>query len=308
MKKLLNLLLAVLAIFGVACNPNNGENNNGGGDGSKLTLRIEISSVTATNASILVYPSNYDDGYYFDVIEKTAYNQYESDDILANEVVAGLKEQYGADISLADRYQNEGWNFDNLTPNTEYYVFASGVTATGEITTGVKKREFKTLTEEEMWGDDVADGINKGNTTITDLSWGGYSNIGEFYKKGVLTWMISLNTELGNSLTFYLFSDLSATEPVVGTYELNRTLDAGTALIGGVNYMGYNYGATWVAYDANGEIIEMVLCKSGTITLGKEGNNFVIALNAIDEYGNTVTASYNGALDNYTQDLESLAK
>lgn len=309
MKKIFNLLLAALAIFGVACNPdNNGENNNGGGSGSNLTLRLELGNVTSTSASIVIDPSNDEAGFYFDIREKSVYNQYESEEILVNEVVAGLKEQYGADISQADRYQNEGWSFEGLTPATEYCIFAFGVTAEGEVTTGVTKLEFKTLTEEEMWGDDTPDGINQGNTTITNLSRGGYSNIGEFYKKGVSDWMFSLSTENGNSLSFDLFTDPSATEPVEGTYEINRTLDAGTALIGGVNYQGYYYGVNWIAYDANYEIIEKVYCKSGTITLAKEGNNFVITLNAIDEYGNTVTASYNGALDNNTQDLESLAK
>ena len=309
MKKLLNLLIAVLAIFGVACNPdNNGGNNNGGGSNKKLTLRIELGNVTSTRASIVIDPSNDEAGFYFDILEKSVYDQYESEETLVNEVVAGLKEQYGADISQADRYQNDGWGFEDLTPDTEYYVFAFGVTAEGEVTTGVTKLEFKTLKEGEEWGDDVADGINKGNTDITGLARGGYWNIGEFYKDGVLTWMFSLSTEHGNSLSFDLFTDPSATEPVEGTYEINRDLDAGTALIGGVDYQGYYYGVNWIAYDANYEISERVYCKSGTITLAKEGNNFVITLDAIDEYDNTVTASYNGALDNNTQELNSLAK
>ena len=309
MKKLLNLLIAVLAIFGVACNPdNNGGNNNGGGSNKKLTLRIELGNVTSTRASIVIDPSNDEAGFYFDILEKSAYDQYESEETLVNEVVARLKEQYGADISQADRYQNDGWGFEGLTPATEYCVFAFGVTAEGEVTTGVTKLKFKTLTEEEMWGDDVADGINKGDTDITGLAWGGYWNAGEYYKEGVLTWMFSLSTENGNSLSFELFTDLSATEPVGGTYDIKRTLDAGTALIGGVDYQDYYYGVHWIAYDDNSNIIERVYCKSGTITLAKEGNNFVITLNAVDEYGNTVTASYNGALDNNTQELNSLAK
>ena len=309
MKKLLNLLIAVLTIFGVACNPdNNGGNNNGGGSNKKLTLRIELGNVTSTRASIVIDPSNDEAGFYFDILEKSVYDQYESEDILVNEVVAGLKKQYGANISQADRYQNDGWGFVGLTPDTEYYVFAFGVTAEGEVTTGVTKLEFKTLKEGEEWGDDVADGINKGNTAITGLAWGGYWNAGEYYKEGVLTWMFSLSTENGNSLSFELFTDLSATEPVEGTYEINRDLDAGTALIGGVDYQGYYYGVHWIAYDADDDVVEKVYGKSGTITLAKEGNNFVITLDAIDEYGYTVTASYNGALDNNTQELNSLTK
>ena len=295
MKKIFNLLIAMLAIFGVACNPdNNGGNNNGGGNNKKLTLKLELGNVTSTRASIVIEPSNDEAGFYFDILEKSVYDKYESEDVLVNEVVAGLKVQYGDDISQADQYQNEGWGFEGLTPGTEYCVFAFGVTAEGEVTTGVTKLEFKTLTEEEMWGDDVADGINNGETTITDLSWGRYWNVGEHYKEGVLTWMFSLSTEHGNSLSFELFTDSLATEPVEGTYQINQTLAAGTALIGGVDYQGYYYGVNWIAYDDNFNIIERVYCKSGTITLAKEGANLVVSLDAIDEFGNTVKASFNG--------------
>ena len=78
MKRVFNLLLAVLAIFGIACNRND-EGNSDNDNNDPLTLEIEISSVTWDSAVVLIHPSNYDDSFYFDIIEKAAYDQYESD-------------------------------------------------------------------------------------------------------------------------------------------------------------------------------------------------------------------------------------
>ena len=61
MKKLLNLLLAMFAVCGISCEPNDLV-------GGKTTFAITVSNITTTSATIDVVPSNNQTYYYFDVV------------------------------------------------------------------------------------------------------------------------------------------------------------------------------------------------------------------------------------------------
>ena len=57
MKKIFNLLLAMLAIVGVACTPDSGENagNNGGGNGAPSSpFVISVTNITSTDRKSVV--------------------------------------------------------------------------------------------------------------------------------------------------------------------------------------------------------------------------------------------------------------
>ena len=66
--------------------------------------------------------------------------------------------------------------------------------------------------------------------------------------------------------------------------------------------MDYIYGTYWVCYDnaAEQNTVQMALCQSGTVTIDREGDNFIINVDAIDEFGNSIKASYSGELYNNT--------
>jgi hypothetical protein len=281
MKKLLNLLLAMLAVVGVACTPDNGddaENN------TPLTFNIEISYLTTNSANVRVYPSNDKDDFYFDVVEKAVYDQYESDEAFMNNIVAELQAQSkaaGIPLSEADRFTNGSWGYEGvLTPGTDYYVCVFGLTKEGVVTTDLSKLAFRTLAANEG-----------GNKSIEGLVWGRFTNYGDDYNVGAKNWVVVLYDESRTSeLNIELQTELSATELIVGEYPISLSLAAGTA-IAGVSSEEGDYGTYWE------NSVEKVFCKSGTITLGKSGDNYTINLNAIDDHGNTVTASYTGALE-----------
>lgn len=60
----------MLAISGIACEQQNEENDT---TNEPLTFEIEISSLTWDTALVLIYPSNDEDTFYFDIFEKATY-------------------------------------------------------------------------------------------------------------------------------------------------------------------------------------------------------------------------------------------
>ena len=70
MKKLFKLfILAMLAVCGVACEPNDLV-------GGKTTFAISVTNITTTGATIDVVPSNNHTYYYFDVVQKIYFEEY----------------------------------------------------------------------------------------------------------------------------------------------------------------------------------------------------------------------------------------
>ena len=127
MKRIFNLLLAMLAILGVACTPNNGggnENNNGGGEAPTMTFAIDIADITLSGATINVTPSS-DATYFFDVVDKAKIDSYATPLEYATESIKNLKLLIGLfGIPLSD-YLSTGHGsatLDSLTPDTEYYA------------------------------------------------------------------------------------------------------------------------------------------------------------------------------------------
>ena len=186
MKKIFNLLLAMLAIVGVACTPDSGENagNNGGGNGaSSSPFVISVTNITSTGATVSVTPSN-DDTYYFDVIEKKILDGYGGREALfAADYVEDIKDYldelnaiYGNIFSLADFVSSgkDSYTYGTepaLDPNTEYYAFAFGLSEKGEITSGLSKVEFKTLSKGgNTSGGDVTTSKNTFNVNVTDIT------------------------------------------------------------------------------------------------------------------------------------------
>ena len=245
-------------------------------------------------ATVSVTPSN-SDTYYFDVYEKAEYDKYASDSAFLafwkTDIQSYMDElnSQGSNITFAhfvsidnDSFTYEG-NFA-LKPNTAYYAFAFGLLTDGEITTDVTKVAFRTLP--------ATDGNEGGNTNIDYLVWGRFTGYGDEYNVGAKNWIFVLYDETRTSeLNIELQTELSATEPTLGEYPINSSLDAGTAIAGALDQDGYIYGTYWE------NSVEKVFCKSGTVTIGKSGDIYTINLNAIDEQDNTITMSYSGELE-----------
>ena len=174
MKKLFKLfIIAMLSVCSVACeqlggvengnnlnggNGNDDSNGNGNGNGgTTATYVIEVSNITATGATVSVTPST-TDTYYFDVVEKDYLDGYVSEAQFIADYVADLKSMinennssYGTNYSIVDILSSgsDSYTYEDgdLEPNNDYYAFVFGLSESGEITSGITKKVFKTLNE-----------------------------------------------------------------------------------------------------------------------------------------------------------------
>ena len=198
MKKLFKLfIIAMIAVCGVACEQlgglinggnNNGENgeNNGNGNGNGSTTveyAISVTGISSNGATVSVTPSN-NNAYYFDVIEKEYLDSYLSEELFligyVDEIKAYIEElkDYGIEVSFADfvSYGKDTYTYEpgELDPNTEYYAFAFGLSESGEITGGMTKVEFKTLSDGgNTGGGDATTSNNTFNVNVTDITSSG---------------------------------------------------------------------------------------------------------------------------------------
>ena len=268
----------------------------GGSDAtSQNTFAISVSGVTSTSATVSVTPSN-SDTYYFDVYPKDVADQNGGLDALAVDLVVYLKELYesygytlaNALSSGADGYTYEGESA--LDPGTTYYAFAFGVDSDGNVTTGVTSQTFTTEASGSTGG-----GTTIGDKNINNLVEGSCTNYGDFYEVGATNYWIDLYTaDYSEALILEVQAAASATS-CVGTYPFGLTFEAGSAISGFI-YDNYLYGSYWAAISSSGSVSEYAMINGGSVSISKDGNNYVIALDATTEDGSTITASYNGEL------------
>ena len=174
MKKLLNLLLAMLAVVGVACTPNNeeGNGNENNGPNAPLSFTIQLSNITSSSVKMDVVPSNNTDTYFFDVVEKSVLSHYASLESFVADYISQLKdiyEQHGMTLGEILSQGPDSWEYEvgQLFSNTEYYAFAFGLTAEGVITSEVAMEPFTTLEEIPAGPSDNEFSVTVSNVTDT---------------------------------------------------------------------------------------------------------------------------------------------
>lgn len=111
---------------------------------------IKVGTVTSSTASITFTPDPVTGfTYYCDVLPKDLFDTlYPTDEEKIDYIVTSINEQLAArpDYSWADVI-DEGaktYKFDKLSPVTEYYAFAFGIDASGNVTSGLYKSTFTT--------------------------------------------------------------------------------------------------------------------------------------------------------------------
>lgn len=287
MKKLFTLMLATLAVCCVACLP-----NEGGSGKDSAEFDISVSAITAESATVSVTPSNDIETYYFDILEKSEFDTFDSKIEVAELIVSELQNicnEY--DVSLVDILSKgaDSYDFSELAPATEYVAYAFGVNANGTITTEVFTKTFKTSTAATTPGT---------GTNYTNFVYGYYEDFGDCYSVGAKNWYIDLYTEE----TYDIFvievqTALTATE-FVGTYPITGTFASGTAVAGGTDSDGYIYGSFWGLMDASGEsLTDVKFLNSGSVTISQSGSDYVIKVDALDDSGDKITLDYTGVLE-----------
>lgn len=275
---------------------NPGDNPGGGGNVSDNTFNIGVSQITASNANVSVSPSN-NDTYYFDVAEKSLVDSYADKKAFAKELIDDLTSWCANNgYVLGDALSSgaDSYLFDNaLEPNTDYYAFAFGVTANGDITTDITLKTFKTL-ESSSTG---------GGTQFTNFVYGYYENYGDYYETGAANWYIDLYTENTNEMmVIEVQTSLGATS-FTGTYPIASTFKSGTAVAGATDSDGLNYGTFWGLLDSSFSHLEEVIhFKEGEVTIAKgSGNSYNIAMTAVGEDGNEYSLAFSGELEEWIE-------
>lgn len=258
---------------------------------SDNVLTVDVSQITATGALISVETTN-NDTYYFDVIEKSAIDEYGSPLDFALEYIVRVKNTYEAyGYTLADALSSgpDSYLYDGiLTPNCEYYAIAFGVTADCCINTSVVTVPFKTL---EMVKSDKA---------FNNLSYGYYTNYGDYYGSNAANWYIDLYPEEGmDMLILEVQTPLDATD-FTGNYPLASTFDAGTAVAGFIDSESYIGGSYWCTLNSSYEIADYAFCNTGNVAISKSGEDYTIVVDAVDPDGYKITANYTGTIEEYT--------
>ena len=229
-------------------------------------VTIEVPSVTSSTATIVTTPDPLTGfTYYWDIISKeTADILLPTDEEVIDYIVNYLTEliaQYGGAYTFADLISEgvDQYTYTGLAANTDYYVMAFGLDATGDVTSGLYRKEFKTA--------DVNPAIKDwiGTWTVTSTDTYVSPNGGESALTGQpATRTITIGTdsvfdlEIGESdlivagLSYTddlpLYSYTSTGEPIpmetVGTIDDNGNLK----LVNGQEVMEYgDYGMiTWI--------------------------------------------------------------
>lgn len=420
MKKIFNFMLAIAAIVGVACTPNN-EGNGGENNGPKpaLTFTIQLSNITSTSVKMEVTPSNNTDTYYFDVVETSVLSHYSSPKAFVADYISQLKalyEEHGLALGDVLSQGPDSWEYEEgqLEPNTDYYAFAFGVTAEGVVTSEVTMESFKTLEPTpagpsdnvlsvsvtrvtangalvnvtpsnndtyyfdvieksaidefgspldfaldyivklkntcEAYGYTLADALSSGSDEMSydgflspnteyyafafgatadcaittevvtvpfktseleksdkvfdNLSYGFFTNYGDYYGSNATNWYIDIFPEEGmDFLVLEVQTPLDATD-FTGNYPFASTFEAGTAVAGFIDFDSGSQlsGSYWATLDLYYNISNYALCKTGNVAITKSGEEYTVAVDAVDADGYKVTANYTGVIEEFIDD------
>lgn len=178
MKKFFNLLLAMLTVFGVACEQSEGDEGNENNNVT-ATLVIEVSNVTATGAKVTVTPSNSKASYYFDIVKKEVLDTYKGgENTFFADYAAELKgmidkvNEYGYEDVLSSGKDSHTYEQGTLDPTTDYYAFAFCMTADADGKYDVKgdltKVEFTTFSSDNTFKIVVSNVTVKGATVSVE--------------------------------------------------------------------------------------------------------------------------------------------
>ena len=132
-----------------------------------------------------------------------------------------------------------------------------------------------------------------------NLSYGYFTNYGDYYGSNATNWYIDIYPEEGmDILVLEVQTPLDATD-FTGNYPFASTFEAGSAVAGFIDYDGYLCGSYWATLDLNYNISNYAFCKTGNVAISKSGEEYTIALDAVDADGYKVTANYTGTIEEF---------
>lgn len=161
MKKIFNLLLAMLTICGIACSPE--QNEEALDNTTKFT--INVSEITSTSAVVDVEASDISVYFLFDIVSVDRYNAFATPADFAKSRIAKVQAKAAEEgVTLVDALTLGTGTLEctELKGGVEYYAYAFGLTADGTLTTNVTLIPFTT----EPWASDNTFTLEVTNTSV----------------------------------------------------------------------------------------------------------------------------------------------
>ena len=170
-KNLFAALFSACAMIITGCDTiGNGNNGGNGDDGSDMTFEITVSDITTSGATVSVIPSDETALYYFDRVTKEAYMTFDNDEAFMKAMIENLRqscEESGASLASAISVGEDGYTYTgDLTPATEYYIYAFAVDAKLNPYSDLTLEPFTTL-EAQNSTNTFTVSVNGGAITIT---------------------------------------------------------------------------------------------------------------------------------------------
>lgn len=175
MKTKSSLLIALFAIMTMLSGCNS-ENEPTIKPDEKPDFNIEILSTTETSVSFRITPKDADMRYVAMMTTKSDFDEFNSDEAYIEDDIYYFESIINEQGKTAEEYYEEilkkGTTEDtqkNLSPETEYYLYAYGMTLQGEVTTKMYKMAFTTsaVTIEDIKFDVAVSDISYTEASIT---------------------------------------------------------------------------------------------------------------------------------------------
>ena len=223
--------LAVATLFATTgCGDDSTSDETGGGNPdpapTTATIKIAVSDIQGTSATVAATPSSNDLTYMVDIAAKEDFEEYASAEAYAAAVVDEIKAEAEADGTALNVYLvAEGLlstgaqrdDFSGLETSTDYVAYAFGLSSEGEITTKVFTAEFTTLDSdpEPEQGPDADVLLRAGKLDDTGEN---FLNTSSSVTVGVI-----LNNETDVVTSVYeFFATTAAIENVLATYDMTH--------------------------------------------------------------------------------------
>lgn len=115
----------------------------------KESFVIGLGEPTAVSVEMTVTPADNEASYYYDVLPKAVLDEHHTGDLavyMKNMMAEAVKNLGSVEEALGQLTEQgvQHYNFQRLTPDTEYWAFAAGLDEQGEVNTGIVKSEFRT--------------------------------------------------------------------------------------------------------------------------------------------------------------------
>lgn len=250
-----------------------------GNSGTKdLTFDINVSDITAYEATISIVPSDKNEYYFWDIFDAAMIDQYGPIEVIVQAYYDYLKEMVnGGQISWSQVLSkgNDSYRYDGLTPATEYIVYTIHLDANGNVlSTNYQTERFTTAQQGNV--NEATFAFSVSNITATSANISVTPSDANALYMWDLASVEELNSYFGGSIADYA----RAYYDMVKSYVDAGQLGWNNVVIQGVDsyvYEGLNPSTEYVLFafqlDGSYNIVNANNCSTDRFITAQEGGN-----------------------------------